>query len=412
MQARIIFLIHTLAYLLLFLQADIEIRGRLAGLYLAQVLFLAAYLKLYPLSCKHISRVLLNNMCVMLSIGMVMLTRISMDKSEPLAMAFRQFAWILLAALVTWPVPLIMNRAWQLSKIPWVYGITGLVLLLAVCIAGNTTYGARLSLDLFGISVQPSEIVKIIFVFFAAAMFYRGTDKKTIAITTAAAAAHVLLLAGSRDLGGAFQFFITYLCMLFVATSRWLYMGLGLGGGMAAAVFSYKMFSHVQVRVEAWLNPWTDIDKKGYQITQSLFAMGTGGWIGMGLYQGMPYKIPVVEKDFIFAAIVEELGGIFGVCLVLICLGCFLQMMMLAGKMQASFYKLIVFGLGMMYIVQVFLNIGGVIKFIPSTGVTLPLISYGGSSMLSTFLLFGVVQGLFMLKKNDEEDHGEETRIQ
>ncbi len=124
----------------------------------------------------------------------------------------------------------------------------------------------------------------------------------------------------------------------------------------------------------------------------------------MGLYQGMPYKIPVVEKDFVFAAISEELGGIFALCVLLICLGCFLQFMMIAVRMEAVFYKLIAFGLGMEYLVQVFLTVGGVIKFIPSTGVTLPLVSYGGSSVLSTFLVFGVIQGLYILKMNDSEE--------
>lgn len=129
----------------------------------------------------------------------------------------------------------------------------------------------------------------------------------------------------------------------------------------------------------------------------------------MGLYQGMPYKIPVVEKDFIFAAVSEEMGAIFAVCVLLVCLGCFLQFVMLAAKMQAVFYKLIAFGLGIVYAVQVFLTVGGVTKFIPSTGVTLPFVSYGGSSVLSTFILFGVIQGLYILKKNDEEEY-EETR--
>ena len=125
----------------------------------------------------------------------------------------------------------------------------------------------------------------------------------------------------------------------------------------------------------------------------------------MGLYQGMPYKIPVVEQDFVFAAVSEELGGIFAICILLICLGCFLQFMMIAGRMQALFYKLIAFGLGMVYGIQVFLTVGGVTKFIPSTGVTLPFVSYGGSSILSTFMVFGVLQGLYILKKNDEEDY-------
>lgn len=127
----------------------------------------------------------------------------------------------------------------------------------------------------------------------------------------------------------------------------------------------------------------------------------------MGLYQGMPEKIPVVDKDFIFAAISEELGGIYALCILFICLGCFLQFMLIAVKMQAMFYKLIAFGLGTMYITQVFLTIGGVTKFIPSTGVTLPFVSYGGSSALSTFLVFNIIQGLYILKRGEEEEDEE-----
>ena len=130
----------------------------------------------------------------------------------------------------------------------------------------------------------------------------------------------------------------------------------------------------------------------------------------MGLCQGMPQKIPVVEKDFVFAAIGEELGGIFAICVVLICLGCFLQFMLIATRMEAVFYKLIALGLGLEYITQVFLTVGGVTKFIPSTGVTLPLVSYGGSSLAATFLVFGIIQGLHIIKENDEEELKEERR--
>lgn len=118
----------------------------------------------------------------------------------------------------------------------------------------------------------------------------------------------------------------------------------------------------------------------------------------------MPAKIPVVDKDFILAAVSEEMGAVFACCVLLICLGCFVQFMMIACRMQAMFYKLIALGLGLEYIVQVFLNAGGVTKFIPSTGVTLPFISYGGSSVFSTFILFSVIQGMHILKCSEEEE--------
>ena len=127
----------------------------------------------------------------------------------------------------------------------------------------------------------------------------------------------------------------------------------------------------------------------------------------MGLYQGIPEKIPVVDKDFVFAAISEELGALYAICLLAICVSCFVQCMVIAMKMQAMFYKLIAFGLGIMYITQVFLTVGGVLKFIPSTGVTLPFVSYGGSSILATFVLFSIVQGLHILKRGEEAENEE-----
>lgn len=399
LQNVVMVLIHTLAYLIIYLRTEDEKTLMFFG---AQLLFFFLYMGLYRLFYRNLSRLLLNNACMLLSTSFIILTRISMDR------AVRQFAIVAVAAAVTMIIPFIMDRAWQLSKIPWVYGSIGLALLLVVCVMGNTAFGAQLSINIGGFSFQPSEFVKISFVFFVATMFYRSVDFKTIAVTTAVAAAHVLVLVMSKDLGSALIFFVTYLLMLFVAPGSWLYLGLGAGSGAAAAVIAYNLFSHVRTRVEAWLDPWSDISGKGYQISQSLFAIGTGGWFGMGLYQGMPSKIPVVEKDFVFSAISEEMGGIYAICLILICLGCFMQFMMIAAKMQAVFYKLIAFGLGTTYIVQVFLTIGGVTKFIPSTGVTLPFVSYGGSSILSTFIVFNVVQGLYILKRNEEEEDYDE----
>lgn len=396
------FLMHLLAYLIIYLKTG-ELRVLL--FYAAQVVFFLAYIYLYRVFYRNVSRLLVNNACMLLCVGLIMLTRISLNR------AIRQFVLIVASALVTWLVPWIIAHVWQLSRAAVLYAIVGVALLGMVCLVGTTTFGAQLSLNIHGVSFQPSEFVKISFVFFVAAMFYRSTSFPSVAVTTAVAAAHVLILVLSKDLGSALLFFVTYVFMLFVATSSWLYLGAGMGAGVAAASVAYLLFPHVQRRVSAWADPWADIDRNGYQVAQSLFAIGTGGWFGMGLYQGMPYKIPVVEKDFIFAAISEELGGIFALCVILICIGCFLQFMMVAGTLKASFFKLIAFGLGMVYILQVFLTIGGVTKFIPSTGVTLPFVSYGGSSIFSTFLLFNTIQGLYILKRN-EEDEDEENGFQ
>ncbi len=172
--------------------------------------------------------------------------------------------------------------------------------------------------------------------------------------------------------------------------------------GSGAACIAYQLFDHVKTRVTAWIDPWSVIDTKGYQIAQSLFAIGTGRWLGVGLYQGSPGQIPIVEQDFIFSAIVEELGGIVGICVILICLGCLLLFLNVALQSKSNFYRLMALGLSCTYGIQVFLTIGGAMKFIPSTGVTLPLISYGKNSMLSTLIVFSIIQGLYILKGEKE----------
>lgn len=396
-QNRLMYLLHFLAYGVMFLKTE---DVKLLVFYGVQVVFFVCYLSLYRRFYPNRSDALINNMCFLLCVGFIILTRLSFER------ALRQFVLVVFSAAVTLVIPFIIDRAWQLSRIPWVYAGLGAGLLGAVYLVGDNSYGAQLSLTIRGVSVQPSEFVKILFVFFTATMFYRSTSKKQVVVTTLVACVHVFILAISRDLGSALIFFITYVFMLFIATSDWRYLGLGAAGGAAASVLGWLLFSHVRVRVAMWANPWADIDNKGYQITQSLFAIGTGSWFGMGLYQGMPMRIPVVEKDFILAAVSEEMGALSAFCILLICLGCFIQFMMIASEMEAMFYKLIAVGLGTLYISQVFLTAGGACKFIPSTGVTLPFVSYGGSSMLSTFILFSVIQGMYILKRDEEEAYG------
>jgi peptidoglycan glycosyltransferase len=180
---------------------------------------------------------------------------------------------------------------------------------------------------------------------------------------------------------------------------RPLFLYSGLLGGSIAAVAAYRLFGHVRVRYLAWTNPFAYIDKEGYQITQSLFAIGTGGWFGMGLNRGLPTDIPVVESDFVFSAISEELGGLFAICIILIYASCFVMFINIALRQEDHFYRNTAIGFSVMFIFQVLLSIGGVIKFIPSTGVTLPFLSTGGSSMLSIIIMFMIIQGIYIAGK-------------
>ena len=231
-------------------------------------------------------------------------------------------------------------------------------------------------------------------------------------MVAASAAEHVLILVVQKDLGAALIFFITYVIVLYVASQNSLYLISALAAGTLAAVVAWRLFSHVQVRVLAWQDPWSTIDNEGYQVARSLFAIGTGGWFGMGLGEGMPNSIPVASSDFIFSAICEELGVIFAICLILVEISCFVLFVNIALKMKRRFYKLTALGLAVEYIFQVFLTIGGVTKFIPSTGVTLPLISYGGSSVMSTIILFCIIQGMYVLNFEEEDQDGSKEQYQ
>lgn len=388
-----LFLIHALAFVVLYMQTG---EMKLAVFYAFQFFLLQAVLVFTRIIYPKANRLVLNNMCLLLAIGFIMLTRLSYDK------AVRQFQIAAVALAVALIVPVLIRKCGFLQKLPWLYGIGGLALLMAVAVVGKTTSGAKLSLVIGKFVFQPSEFVKITFVFFVAAMLSKSTEFADIVRTTILAAAHVLVLAVSSDLGGALLFFVTYLVMLYVATKKPLYFLAGLGAGSVAAVIGYHLFAHVRVRVLAWTDPFSVIENEGYQITQSLFAIGTGRWFGMGLNLGMPNKIPVVEQDFIFSAIAEEMGGIFAVCLILICMSCFIMFINIAMQIKNRFYKYTALGSGTLYGFQVFLTIGGAIRFIPSTGVTLPLVSYGGSSLASSILMFYIIQGMYLLKEDED----------
>ncbi len=356
--------------------------------YLFQQIFLLAMVTVFPLAYPKANRVLFNCMCMLLTVGFVILTRLSFEK------ALRQFFIAAIAMAIAMFIPYFLHRWQWLRKLGWLYALIGACALGLVLLLGAVTNGSKISYTLWGVTFQPSELVKLLFVLFLAAALYQKNDLKQVLFTAIVAAVHVLILVASNDLGSALIFFLVYVLMVFIATRKWRYLWGGLGVGVVASVAAYFLFSHVQVRVLAWLDPWTTIDAEGYQISQSLFAISGGGLFGLGLFSGNPTSIPYVEADFIFSAVAEELGLVFAVCLVLLCLLCFILCMKIAWMQKDRFCQLLAFGLGVVYIVQVFLTVGGGVKFIPMTGVTLPLVSYGGTSVLTTILLFFLVEGL------------------
>ena len=367
--------------------------------YAFQQVLLLVMIVLFRLMYPYGNKSFMNHVAMLLSVGFVVLTRLSYNK------ALKQFFIVAVSAVVAMAVPWVISKLRFLRDLKWLYALLGIGMLSVVLVLGAVTNGSKLSYSIGGITFQPSEFVKIIFVFYLAAALWKNHDLGAICLSAIFAGLHVMILVLSKDLGSALIFFAVYICLVYIASGRVRYFFAGLLCGGLAACMAYGLFDHVKVRVQAWKDPWSVIDSQGYQITQSLFAVSTGGFWGRGLFQGNPGTIPYVEEDFVFSAIAEELGIVVGICILLIALNCFVLLMKLSMEIKDKFYQLLAAGIGIVYLFQVFLTVGGGTKFIPMTGVTLPFISYGGSSILTSLILFYAAQGIFIAKKLEDIEY-------
>lgn len=360
-----------------------------------QIIAFSSVLLLFYVIYPDGNRLIINNSCMLMMIGLIMLTRLSYDR------AVKQFFIIVASFVVGFIVPEIIFRFEFLKKFTWIYAVMGVVAIGIVLLLGAVTNGSKISYTIGGITLQPSEFVKILFLFFMAGALDSAENIWQLFLASAVAAIHVIILVLSKDLGSALIFFVIYLALIYISTENVGYLAIGLSFGALASVIAYKLFSHIQVRVQAWLDPFSDIESTGYQLSQSLFGISSGGWFGLGLYGGTPKSIPFVEQDFIFSAIAEEMGVIFAVLMALICVSTFIEIMRLGYFLRDTYYRLVVCGIGVAYIFQTFLTIGGGSKFIPLTGVTLPFVSYGGSSVLVTIMMIMITQGIFMIRTDE-----------
>lgn len=303
-------------------------------------------------------------------------------------------------------VGMLVSRCRHFKGLTLLSMLLGIVALALPLVLGEWQNGAKnwVTLPLVG-SFQPSEMVKLSLVLTLAYYFsaHRTVFQMMPALLFAGACLALLML--QRDLGTALIYYLTTLVLFYAACGNMPLTVIGLGGGVGAAVLGYRMFAHVKVRVAMWRNPWSDPLDKGYQIIQALLAIGSGGLFGLGLGQGTPDKIPAYYNDFIFAVICEQMGLIFGLLVLAVYLLLIARGVSIAVRARRSFDLLLGCGVLAMLGIQTFMIVAGVIKMIPLTGVTMPFLSYGGSSLLSCLAMVGILNGIAeRAQENLEED--------
>jgi len=320
-----------------------------------------------------------------------------------------QLVWTALGIALFVAVLVLLRDHSRLARYSYTCGAVGILLLLLpnLPVLGRTINGARLWIRVGPLQVQPSEVAKLALMIFFASYLVSKREVLSLASRRVAGlqlprardlgpvllawAASLSVLVFEKDLGSSLLFFGIFIVMLYVATERtsWLLIGLGLFA--AGAYTAYRVFGHVRLRVDIWLHPFSDPDDKGYQLVQSLFGFGTGGLTGTGLGQGSPDKVPFAKTDFILAAFGEELG-LVGVMALLVVFALIVQRGMRAALgCRDAFGKLLAVGLSFSLALQVFVIAGGVTGLIPLTGVTLPWLSYGGSSVVSNWVLVALL---------------------
>lgn len=286
-------------------------------------------------------------------------------------------------------------RHWRLAVL-LIMGGSALLLVLPLAI-GTEQNGATNWIRVGGVSLQPSEIVKLALLVILSYYMSRHRFWPWLLFTLFSLA--VLML--QKDLGTALIYYTTALFLFYASTGNLPLTGLGLVGGAGAAVLGYTMFAHVKKRVAIWRNPWIYYETSGYQIAQMLMAIASGGLFGVGLGLGAPRVIPVYFTDCIFAVICEQFGIIFGILVLVMYVILILRGTSIATSSRHSFYALLAMGATAMLGVQTFVIIGGVLKLIPLTGVTMPFVSYGGTSLVSCMGLIGILQGVASLNQDD-----------
>lgn len=397
------------AYLLASLAKDATIPANI-GPFLAIVLGLmvAAHVAVRRLA-PDADGTLLPIAALLNGLGYVFIVRLDEAKASPKNLAGLQSGWIAVGVVAFVLTLLLVRRVRDLERYRWTIGFIGIGLLLLPLVPGigKTINGAKIWVGIGPISFQPGEFAKILLAIFfasylvekrellAVSSFRLGPiplpDPKHLGPVLLAWGVSLVVMVAERDLGSSLLFFALFVALLWVATERATYLVVGLALFAGGAVFAHSQFTHVQERVDIWLDPWQDPKDDGYQIVESAFAFSSGGVTGTGLNLGSPTRIPYAETDFIFAAIGEELGlvGASAVLLAfLLIVGAGLR---IALRTEVHFERLLATGLTVLIGVQSFIIMAGVVRLLPLTGVTLPFVSYGGSSLIANYVLLALL---------------------
>lgn len=369
-------------------------------------LFLAVMIILYVVAHYAVRRlapladpVLLPVVAFLNGVGFVTISRLDRD------LARSQAGWTAAGVAMFVVTLVVVRRVRTLERYRYTFLFLGLVAVVLPLLPGigKTINGARLWVGFGPVNFQPGEAAKVLLVvFFAAYLVDKREllssggrrlgrlilpDPKHLGPLLLAWAVSIVIMVRQRDLGSALLFFALFSSMLYVATERAAYLLFGLVLFMGGATIAYRLFDHVQDRVVTWIDPWSRAQDEGFQIVQSMFAFGTGGFTGTGLGLGNPQQIPNAATDFVFSAIGEELGLIGTVAVlagILLLVGSGFR---IAVQATRPFSKLFAAGLTTIIGIQSFVIIGGVTRVIPLTGITLPFVSYGGSSLVANFAI-------------------------
>ncbi len=337
--------------------------------------------------------------------GLTMLLRLKPELFQA------QVVWCSLGLAVFTVMALLPGRWFlKMSLFKYSWGVLTIGLVMATALFGVDIGGHRSWIILGPLRLQPSEIAKLTLVMFMAAylcerhLVLAQTDRKLLGISVpqlrylapllAVWGMTLLMVVAQVDLGTALLFFSITLAMLYMASGRKIYVIAGIALFLLGVVVCYYGYYHIRTRVDIWLNPWADPNGRGYQIIQSLFALAAGGLFGKGLGLGRPELIPEVHTDFIFAAIAEELGIAGSMAVFLLYLLLIVRAFRVALRGRDSFRMLAAAGFATALALQVLLIVGGISKFLPLTGITLPFVSYGGSSMVANYALLGLLTAM------------------